>query len=274
MEYSKSTLLVRTEIFDHGIFPLPPRITLTNLVSLFKDLSQFSPNHQIKLEQFKLKLEMHSIHLNPLDVDIIFIFYKLLSENDLSSLNLFPFSNKSNLSCDIRGLSLFFFIQLFGNHSTRFSLEKKPKEFSSSWNSSSPMNLQFNEGRANSNSLSGFSNSNSNPNFSPLNSPRSKTMRLFNYSNESQNIINFLKFNMKSLIKTICNENSNNEDDIIVTEEIVNILEVFLKNENNYKSSQISNISGLNKIIGGKGNLNIVSDWITNNMAIQESNCN
>jgi len=289
MEFLKpSKLLIKLDVFDHGIFPLPPKLQQQNIIPLFRDLGQFSnSNYIIKLEQFKTKVEQNSINLTSSDAEIIFLFYKLFSESDWSFLSLFASpsktNEKNNLGCDVRGLSIFFFLQLFSSSSTRHYLEKKPKEFSASFCGTSggmvSLNNQFNEGILNKTSNSSGSpllNMNNNISFSPLNSPRTKTIRMFNYSGENQNIFSYLKFNMKNMLKLITNEPISSEADTMVTLQDIEPLAIFLTSEqkSNKQSPLSFAFSMIFKNMAHKLNINVVSEWIGNNMIIAESTDN
>ena len=287
MEFLKpSKLLVKLEVFDHGIFPLPPKLQQQNIIPLFKDLGQFSnTNYIIKLDQFKTKVEQNSINLTSSDAEILFLFYKLFSESDWSFLNLFTSPNKtnekSNLGCDVRGLSIFFFLQLFSSSSTRHYLEKKPKEFSATFSGNFggmvSLNNQFNEGLLNKNTNAGSPLlAVNNMSFSPLNSPRTKTVRVFNYSTENQNIFSYLKFNMKIMLKLLTNESISNETDTYITLQDIEPLSIFLSSEqkNNKQSPLSFAFSMIFKNMAHKLYVNSVSEWIGSNMIIPESNEN
>lgn len=284
MEFSKqSKLQLKSDVFDHGLFPLPPKLQHQNIILFFKDLGHFSSsNYLIKLDQFKTKIEQNSVNLTSIDAEILFIFFKLFSETDWGFLNFFSSSSKAieknNLTCDVRGLSLFFFLQLFGSSSTRHYLEKKPKEFSASFSGTSGMvslNNQFNEGI-----LNKTQSGNNSPllsintmSFSPLNSPRTKTMRLFNYSNENQNILNYIKFNVKNMLKLITNESILNENDSLISLQELEPFSLFLASEQkSNKHTSLSNaFTMLFKNMNHKVNINIVSEFIMNNIQILES---
>lgn len=285
MEFFKSSKFsIKSEIFDHGLFPLPPKLQQQSIIPLFKELTQFSlTNFTIKLEQFKSKIEKHPINLTSDDAEMIFLFYKLFSENDWNFLTLFSLTNKqndkNNIVCDARGLCLFFFLQLFSSSTTRHYLEKKPKEFSASFSGVSgltSLNNQFNEGMNKSQSglNSPLLNNNS---FSPLNSPRNKTMRFFNYSSENQNVFNFLKFNMKNILKLFCNELISSENDSFLTLQDMDALSLFLCSEPKITSKKEKplpfsySFTSLFKNSTHKVSINTISEWIINNMSLSET---
>lgn len=286
MEFFKSSkLIIRLDVFEQGLFPLPPKVQQQNILPLFKELTQFSmTNFIIKLEQFKIKIDQHHLNLSSEDAEMIFLFCKLFSETDWSFLSLFCLSSKhserNTIGCDVRSLCLFLFLQMFGSSGTRHYLEKKPKEFSSSFSGFSgltSLNIQFNEGILNKTQSGGNSPLINSSSFSPLNSPRAKTMRFFNYSNESQNVFNYMKFNIKNILKLLSYDAIPSENDSFLTITDLEPLSIFLsfdqksKNEKNYLTLAFS---PLFKNPSHKVTINAIAEYITNNMNVPETEDN
>ena len=245
----------------------------------------------IRFEQFKLRMELSQLPFQPYEAEIFFLLAKLLWEEDPSFLHTFGGGaaavkkeeggggrkgeegprradeagkrgeegiGRRDIVCELRVLLIILLIQTFGSHGSRLSMEKK-----GSWGGggNSPLNNNpFNEGRGGGGSV-----------FSPLNSPRSKAMRFFNIYSENQNILNFVKINIKTILKLISSENGN-EDEIMITNEKVDFLNILLANDGfPSKNNQFSGIIPLNKFLNVKGNLDIVSEWIANNLGCSEN---
>lgn len=311
MEKLTPSLFISSLLFEHTLFPLSPKLSIPSFLSFLKELSllplsggggggkreegggrkeegggrreEGGGGYLIRFEQFKFRMELSQLPFQPYDAEIFFLLAKLIWEKDPSFLHNFGAGGASigknqevggsrkgdeggkkeevigrrDVVCELRVLLIILLIQTFGSHGIRLSMEKK-----GSWGGgNSPLNNNpFNEGRGGGGSL-----------FSPLNSPRSKATRFFNIYSENQNILNFVKTNIKTLLKLICSENGN-EDEIMITNEKVDFLNILLSNDGfPSKSNLLSGIIPLNKFLNVKGNLNIVSEWIANNLGCSEN---
>lgn len=73
---SSETIYVRTDIFDHGIFPAPSKLTMMNLIQLFGNLQNTSDqNSKITLEDFCYCLRKSFPKISSQDAEIYFLFY-------------------------------------------------------------------------------------------------------------------------------------------------------------------------------------------------------
>jgi hypothetical protein len=284
MEKLTPSLLISPILFEHTLFPLSPRLSIPSLLSFIKELSLLplvrredpikkddfirkedgAGGYLVRFEQFKIRLELSQLPFQPYDAEIFFILARLLKDEDFSFLQVFGLTvgkkeegGRRDVTCELRVLLIILFIQTFNSHGNRLSMEKK-----GSWGGgNSPLNNNpFNEARGGGGSV-----------FSPLNSPRSKTMRFFNNFSENQNIINFVKTNIRTILKLLCSENGN-EEELTVTSEKIDFLSILFNNDGfPTKNNQLSGIMPLNKFLNVKGNLTIVSEWISNNLNYTEN---
>ena len=80
-------IFVRTDIFNHGIFPAPTKLTMLNLNSFFGDLGRSAEkDSSITLASFALSLTKFFPKLTPEDAEIYFIYFKAITDPDLSFL--------------------------------------------------------------------------------------------------------------------------------------------------------------------------------------------
>ena len=80
-----SPLNIRTEVFEHGVFPLPPKLGILNIVSLFNSLSLASNiDNKVTLEQFKESISKYIPSISPKDAEAYFILFKVIVDEDLS----------------------------------------------------------------------------------------------------------------------------------------------------------------------------------------------
>jgi hypothetical protein len=279
---SQAVLYVRTELFEHGLFPPPPKLSFLNLMSLFSTIPR-TKDHKITLSDFAKAIEKHIPSMSTKDADVYFLFFKIMIEDNLEFVDdcptVSPFSKMNQLSSnrslptnstvtggsgitvDARGLAVFCFLQLFGCAVRQHGFPTDGKK-----SNNLSLSNQFNE------SIKGSGNLNYN--FSPLNSPRSKTTRLFYFANEQQQILFYVKQNIKTIIKLLLN-NFNNDEDICLTAGDMNLFKfLFRRNEGLPSDLDYSDIGALiTKGVGGKLSLNNVADWLQNNISIAES-CN
>ena len=274
---------IRNDIFEHGIFPTPPKIGLINIISLYNSLSLVSSmDSKVTIDQFKDSASKYFPHISQKDAEIYFILFKILIEDDLSflsksistqSTSSLTMISKPSLSlqskttstasasslnialtADLRQLCIFIFLQTFPN-SMRHNIDLKQKDFNVSWNTQ--MNLQFNES-IRGNNLTHFN--------SPINSPRSKTPKVVS---EMQQIQLFIKNNIKTLLKFVCNDvSSEDTNHVNITEAEFNLLKmIFYHDKSELKSPKIllSKCTGLYSVTS-KVNLNIIADWISSNV--------
>ena len=287
---SSTSITIRTDIFEHGIFPTPTKIGLINIISLYNSLSLVSTiDSKVTIDQFKDSASKYFPFISQKDAEVYFILFKILFEEDLSFLTKSISSqhqqsqslilSKSSLSlqsktastsssaslnialtADLRQLCIFIFLQTFPSIMRHnINIDLKQKDFNTSWNSQ--MNLQFNES-IRGNNLTHFN--------SPINSPRSKTSKVVS---EIQQIHLFIKNNIKTLLKFICNDISSEDTNYVnITEAEFNMLKMIFYNEKlELKSPKVS----LSKYTGlysttSKANLNTVADWITSNLSTDQ----
>ena len=133
---------VRTDVFDHGIFPAPPKLTMMNLVQLFGALKKVSDKFgQISLEKFSQCLQKAVDKVSHQDAEIYFLFFKAIEERkNLGFLGLLHADpkkqfvmqgSKSQITADVYKITLFLYIQMFST-SLRYQFEKN-KDLTDSW---------------------------------------------------------------------------------------------------------------------------------------------
>lgn len=142
------------------------------------------------------------------DVHALIIMYKVVVEGNTSFLTqTIRTSSWNQLTVDIRQFCIFLFLQNYKNHS-----ESGKKELTNSWGQN-----QFNESIRSNNRLLSQS-------FSPINSPRTKMARNGQPIEQSSQILNFLKNNMKVILKILSGNMDSrvNDNDFILLNSDVN----------------------------------------------------
>jgi hypothetical protein len=78
---------IRTEVFEHGVFPTPQKLGILNIISLFNSLSLASNiDNRVTLDQFKESLSKYIPTISPKDAEAYFVLFKIITEDDLSFL--------------------------------------------------------------------------------------------------------------------------------------------------------------------------------------------
>lgn len=171
-----SAINIRTDIFEHGVFPTPQKLGFLNIMSLFNSLSLASNiDNKVSIDQFKESISKYIPSVSSKQAEAFFILFKILTEEDMSFLGKIQQGSKdpkqsfkgssstNNLAlADARTLTIYIFLQTFSS-SLRHTEQSKSKDFNAAWGPN--LNYQFNE------TIRGNL---SNPHFSsPINSPRS-----------------------------------------------------------------------------------------------------
>ena len=118
-------LSIRGDVFEHGTYPTPPKLTLNLLYNIINSLSNLATDNKISIENFKDIITKSLPPLSIQDAEIYFITIKILADEDSSFL--FNLSKKNNVFIDIRTLSVFLFLQLF--HLTQRASYQNSKDF-------------------------------------------------------------------------------------------------------------------------------------------------
>jgi TBCC domain-containing protein 1 len=273
---------IRTELFEHGIFPTPPKLTLVNLASLINSLNLVtSVDNKVTIDQFKESACKYIPFMTAKDAEVYFTIFKVITEDDMSFLNKpmmqsqssssiksNSFSNKNGASAansaftaDAKALALFLYLQTLLS-STRHHLDSNKKDFNASWGPH--MNLQFNESIRGNN----FTHFNS-----PINSPRSKTTKIY-FATELQQIAYFIKNNIKTILKLLANDITAEETaNMNITEADFNLLKIMFYNEKNELKSPKQNLSKISGLFTTttKVNINAAAEWIATNLTINDN---
>lgn len=280
-----SGILIRTEVFEHGIFPTPAKLTLHSIVSLFNSLALTSSiDNKVTLEQFKDSVSKYIPSIQARDAEAYFFLYKILTESDMSfltkintqqpidtnikstsmqkakSLSAYNSLTGSPVVADIRTLVVFVFLQTFMS-SFRNNFELKQKEFNTQWEP----HHQFTE------TIRG---SLPNPHFSsPIHSPRSKTTRIA-FTNEYNQMSFFLKANIRQVLKFVSIDLSSDENsNALITEAEFNMLRMLFQPERNDPGMQTLPLSKYTNLFkeSPKVSINEASDWLANNSSLGDT---
>ena len=168
---------LRMDIFEHGIFSCPHRLTQASLLSLVKTLQQSSIDGKITSSQWA-EAAIKQLSLSLQESNVYFEIFRHLA-----------FSRRpSQPVVDVKQFSLFLALQLFSTTTTRLSLENA-SSLSSKFNSEYP----------------GINNLGASfP--SPGASPRTKAVRGFLFTQSSSDIqlaYQFIRSHLKLLLKVI-----------------------------------------------------------------------
>lgn len=78
---SPNLLQIRTELFEHGLFPMPSKLTSNVLVTTFTNLNLLSSiDYKIKLANWVDQSKKHIPEMTEQDAQIYFMTYKALLE--------------------------------------------------------------------------------------------------------------------------------------------------------------------------------------------------
>ncbi|CAG9315349.1 unnamed protein product [Blepharisma stoltei] len=177
MSRDKIGLQIRTELFDHGVFPCPQRLNQSSIVNLVKSL-YLSASHdgKITISQWA-EAAIKQLSLTLQEAEIYFELFRSLAYERKPQQPII----------DIKPFAIFLILQLYSTATTRISLENA-SSLTSKFNSDGP----------------GFSASGTYP--SPASSPRAKAVRGFLFSqpaSDFQMSHQFVKSNLKLLMKVI-----------------------------------------------------------------------
>lgn len=180
MSREKIGLQIRTELFDHGVFPCPPRLNQSSIINLVKSLYQ-SATHDGKITVSQwAEAAIKQLSLSLQEAEVYFELFR----------NLAYERRPAQPVIDIKPFAIFLILQLYSTATTRISLENA-SSLTSKFNSDGP----------------GFSASGTFP--SPASSPRSKAVRGFLFSqpaSDYQMSHQFVKSNLKLLMKAVTSD--------------------------------------------------------------------
>lgn len=186
MDRSRSSfqIFIRPELFDHLIYPISVKLDDEKIISIFRRL------HLLSAIDFKISLKewvkvAGDIGLSQSEANILFLTYKIFEDEngEFNQQNKKHDQNQSKNSVDVRYFGLFFALQSFSQR-TKISLTLDKNE-------KGPSYLK-----------------------SPLSSPRSKSssnVRLGTQGLEYQNVLNFIKGNLKLFLRIIASDIHNTE---------------------------------------------------------------
>lgn len=160
-------LLVRSEVLDFGTLPLPLLDSLTP-EQLLKGFDHWTakPDSKLTADEIATILSQTIPNFGPKDAFVLFQLYKITVEGDISFLSITNPQAWSQLTVKARPFCMFLYLQSFRTKS----------ESQSSWQN-----------------IEGMKSLKTSSQFSPLNSPRSRSMRTTSAIDNTQNMINFVK---------------------------------------------------------------------------------
>lgn len=269
---SGPAFVIKLELFEHGVFPTPSKLSFLSVNSLFKSLNLVADiDNKVTLDQFRDSTAKYIPSLALRDSETYFMIFKILSENAPFAKDMEPQSysqlnakkttaakTPNSLKADARTICLFMFLQLYSSH-LRHNLDKSPKDINISWTSA--LNSQFNE------SIRGAQAQNYMN--SPINSPRAKTARSYT-TNEYNSIHYFIKSNIRAILNFISNDVKG--DDALsnhITENEFNLLE-FLFSPDQNSNPPLSRITNL-FTSSPKTTLQNAADWLSNRMIVSDT---
>jgi len=177
---NRPVLQIKAEVFDHGVFPCPARLTPTSLVSLVKSLFIASIDLKLSLQQWK-DASARALGLPPAEAEVYYEVFRAVG------------SDKRLPTVDVKQFALYLALQLLSAASVRLSVENAGS-LSSKFNSDGPGHL-------------GGGLSNTVP--SPVASPRGKAVRGFlspQTSSEFSVAQHFVKTNLKLLLRVLATD--------------------------------------------------------------------
>ena len=200
---SRSVLQIKTEVFDHGVFPCPARLTPTSLIAAVKSLFIASTmDFKINLQQW-VDTATRVLALTPTEAETYYEVFRAVG------------SDKKLPTVDLKQFALYLALQLLSTASIRLSVENAGS-LSSKFNSDGPGHLSLS---------GGFSNTVP----SPCASPRGKAVRGFlspQTSSEFSVAQHFVKTNFKLLLRLLAGDIQ--AKDILLTAAEFNALSLIL----------------------------------------------
>ncbi|OMJ87727.1 hypothetical protein SteCoe_10470 [Stentor coeruleus] len=177
MSRDSHNLQIRIDIFEHGVFSCPHRLTQASLLSLVKSLQQSSIDGKITASQWA-EAAIKQLSLSLQESNVYFEIFRHLAYTRRPAQPI----------VDVKQFSLYLVLQLFSTTATRLSLEN-----------ASSLTSKFNSEYPGMNNLG-----TSFP--SPGASPRTKAVRGFLFTQSSSDIqlaFQFIKTHLKLLLKVI-----------------------------------------------------------------------
>ena len=259
MEVSEYILNIRSELFDHGIYPSNIFPSTNTLMSMCKELHTISTiDYKISIKQWIEQATKYFPNLTEDECTSIFITYLALCKNN--ELHLPTISKKiehkeSEKLCDIRCFAIFLGIQVYAN-SLKGNTDSRKQMSDTPWPSQSHGTPK----------LAGN-----------LSSPRSKTTKIQYITSEFQLIKNFIQNNIKYIL-TIMSPDSTNPDTAQLNSNEINCLRILFSIQKKDSPSIINNIpiSSVFPYIANtqtsttKFKVGLISEWIIKHLNIKE----
>lgn len=249
---TNNTIYIKTELFDHLIYPLSVKIDDNNIIQLFRKLHIMSSiDYKISKQEWIEQSTTNLQGFTEKEASILFQTYKTYAgEIEQKSTQNSRYDSKvNNDTVDVRYFALFFALQLFIQKS-KVSLNIDNTR------DKNPYSVNLNN----------YS--------SPLSSPRGKGSSSFrNQSSgmqlEYQLIVNFIKSNIKLFLRLIASDIHNTETSLNSNE--FNTLKFFFKipasdSNKNTLSSHAPFFAKFSSTT--KNNIDIISEWLGNALAV------
>ena len=255
-----ATLEIRNELFDHWVYPNQAKITEQSLVTLFKSLHILSSvTYKISIFQWIEQALKHIPGMSVTEAEIYFKTYTILLSNieredsglDEEEYKIEDSSSIENV--DVRWFSLFMLIQLF-IHAAKDYTVTHSNYTTTPWPG---MAGGAGGGRE-------------------IASPRSKATKVSYTSSETSIIFNFVKANLRTILKLVSSE-IHKKDEIKLNRNEMDTLRVLfrIEEQGKYVPMSISQICPLFED-ASKVSLNEIYKWISANLSekVPESELN
>ncbi|CDW72648.1 tubulin binding cofactor c domain-containing protein [Stylonychia lemnae] len=204
------TLAIRTELFEHGLFPTQGKLNSSVIINLFTNLNLLSSiDYKIKLHQWVDQATRYWPQCTEQDAQVYFLTYRALLE-EIENQSLINQNNTKDLpiteyQVDVRCFAIYIAIQLYSTQS-KFASESRSNLAKDSWGMKDNNSQMYNTTQA---------------------SPRSKYTKVNYTQNEYQIIQHFIKSNLKLLLRVISTDIHSTEVSLSATE--FNTLRVLFK---------------------------------------------
>lgn len=251
-----ATLEIRTELFDHCIYPNQAKITEQSLLSLFKSLHILSSvTYKISIFQWIEQALKHIPSMTVTEAEAYFKTYTTLlsrielDENSLDDDEETKIEDPSSIeNVDVRCFALFMLIQLY-IHTAKDYTVMHNNYTNTAW----PGAMGSGSGSS-----------------SAIASPRSKATKVAYTSSEASIILHFVKTNLRLILKLISSE-IHKKDDIKLNKNEVDTLRIIMRIEEGgkYVPQTISHFCPLFSE-ASKVPLTEVYQWISNNLSEKE----
>lgn len=201
-----ATLAIRTELFEHGLYPTQTKMTTSVLVNLFTNLNLLSSiDYKIKLSHWVDQAVRHIQGITEQDARVYYLTYRALLEEIENPAGTIKDIPNSDYQVDVRCFALFIAIQLYSAQAqSKFATDQRSNLSKDTWG--------IKETHTSNTSAA---------------SPRSKYTKINYTQSEYQIVQHFIKSNLKLLLRLISTDIHSTEVSLSATE--FNTLRILFK---------------------------------------------